>query len=211
MNSMRIAVFASGEGTLFETLVRARRDGKLASEFALLLSSSSRAGALQRAANLDVPSAVLRRSDYASDTEFTHAMLSLLNQHGVDFICLAGYLKLVPPGVVETYRHRMLNIHPALLPAFGGAGMYGRRVHEAVLAYGARITGATVHLVDEQYDHGPIVLQRAVGVGPGDTPETLSARVHSIEHDLYVDAVRLFEMGRIHLKGRLVEITGDEP
>jgi phosphoribosylglycinamide formyltransferase 1 len=106
----------------------------------------------------------------------------------------------VPEPVVRAFRGRMLNIHPALLPSFGGAGMYGRRVHEAVLEYGCRVSGATVHLVDEHYDHGMIVLQRAVFVAPGDTADSLAARVHGIEHDLYFQSLRLFAQDRIEIR-----------
>nr|WP_243665078.1 phosphoribosylglycinamide formyltransferase [Rhodothermus marinus] len=122
-------------------------------------------------------------------------MLEVLRAHDVELVALAGYLKKIPDNVVAAYRNRILNIHPSLLPAFGGPGMYGRRVHEAVLNYGVRWTGATVHLVDEEYDHGPIVLQEPVPVLPDDTPETLAARVLEVEHRLYPEALRLFAEG----------------
>jgi folate-dependent phosphoribosylglycinamide formyltransferase PurN len=117
-------------------------------------------------------------------------MLELLTRHAIRLVVLAGYLKKVPDEVVAAFRGRMLNIHPALLPAFGGPGMYGRRVHEAVLASGATVSGATVHLVDEHYDHGAIVAQESVPVRPGDTPESLAARVLEVEHRLLPAAVR---------------------
>lgn len=209
MSGLRLAIFASGAGTLFESIATACRTGKLTSQPALLLSSTARAGVMERAARLGVPAHVLRRDAFADDAEFSAAMLSLLRDHDANFICLAGYLKLVPAAVVRAFQQRIINIHPALLPAFGGPGMYGRRVHEAVLEYGARVSGATVHIVDEQYDHGPIVLQQAVTVEPQDTPDSLAARVHAIEHDLYIAALRLFETNRITIKGRLVTISGD--
>jgi phosphoribosylglycinamide formyltransferase-1 len=206
MNRLRIAFFVSGNGTLFETIVTRCRSGELPAEPVLMICSTSDAPALERARRLEVPASVLRRQDYATGDEFSRALLAELENRAVNFVCLAGYLKLVPPEVVRAFHQRMLNIHPALLPAFCGKGLYGRRVHEAVLEYGARISGATVHLVDEEYDHGPIVLQRAVLVREDDTPETLERRVHAIEHDLYTDAVRLFAEGRVVVTGRRVTI-----
>ncbi|HEY3295889.1 MAG TPA: phosphoribosylglycinamide formyltransferase [bacterium] len=206
MSRLRLAFFVSGNGTLFESIAARCRSGELNAEPALLISSSAKAPALERARWLDVPTAVMRRADFSSDEAFSDAMLAALSEHHVNFVCLAGYLKLVPAAVVAAFRHRMLNIHPALLPAFGGQGMYGHRVHEAVIEYGARISGATVHMVDDQYDHGPIVLQRAVFVRPDDTADTLAERVHEIEHDLYVEAVRLFADNRIEMKERHIRI-----
>jgi formyltetrahydrofolate-dependent phosphoribosylglycinamide formyltransferase len=206
VRKLRLAFFVSGNGTLFETIATRCQSGDIDAEPALLISSSANAPALERAARLNVPHVALRSKDFPTPEAFEQAMLAALQQHGVNFVCLAGYLKLVPAVVVRDFHQRMLNIHPALLPAFGGAGMYGRHVHEAVLDYGARISGATVHLVDEAYDRGPIVLQRAVFVRPDDTPESLAARVHDIEHDLYAEAVRLFAQDRIHIENRHVHI-----
>ena len=150
---------------------------------------------------------MLAPGDFGAPEHYTEALLDLLDRHGIDFIALAGYMKKIPSTVVERFRGRMLNMHPALLPAFGGQGMYGRRVHEAVLAYGVRWTGATVHLVDEDYDTGPIVLQEPVPVRPDDTAATLAARVLEAEHRLYPEALRLFAEGRIRVEGRRVVIA----
>lgn len=206
MNSLRVAFFASGNGTLFEHLTTKMREKVIGATPALLISSSAKAPAIERADRLNVPSVVLRREDSATEQEFSQTILKALRQNEVNFVCLAGYLKLVPPDVVAEFRHRMLNIHPALLPSFGGKGMYGHKVFEAAIEYGVRIHGATVHLVDDEYDHGPIVLQRAVFVMSGDTPETLQQRVHSIEFELYADAVKLFADDRIRVEGRRVHI-----
>ena len=173
---------------------------------ALVISSSAKAPALARAQQLGVPSIVLRREDFPDEELFAAALDEQLKQHAVNFICLCGYLKLIPKTIVEQFHHRMLNIHPALLPSFGGKGMYGRKVFESAMEYGVRIHGATVHLVDEEYDHGPIVLQRAVFVLPGDTADSLQQRVHSIEYDLYTDAVKLFADNRIRIEARRVHI-----
>lgn len=206
MNRLRIAFFVSGNGTLFETITNRCLSGDIAADPVLVVASAHDIPALERAKRLNVPAVVIRRQDYTTGDDFSEAMTSVLEEFGVNLICLAGYLKLVPSKIVRAYAGRVLNIHPALLPAFGGKGMYGSRVHEAVLDYGARISGATVHVVDEEYDHGPIVLQRAVFVTNDDTAETLAHRVHAIEHDLYSDAVRLFAENRIQISGRHIII-----
>jgi phosphoribosylglycinamide formyltransferase-1 len=175
--TMRIAVAVSGRGSNLEALLRALGPGAPAA-VVLVLSNRADAGALRRAASHGVPAEVL---DDAADAE---EWLRRLGGHRVDLLVLAGYLKLVPPGVIQRYRGRILNLHPALLPAFGGKGMYGRRVHQAVLASGARESGATVHLVDEAYDRGPILAQARVPVLPGDDAERLAARVLEAEHRL---------------------------
>lgn len=206
MSHLNIAFLVSGNGTLFETLTTACRSGILDAEPALLISSRKTAPALERAERLKVPFLVLKLKPNETLERFGERMLGELRDHKVNFVCLAGYLKLVPENVVREYAGRMLNIHPALLPAFGGSGMYGIRVHEAVLESGVRLTGATVHLVDEEFDHGPIVAQRAVPVHPDDTAESLAERVHAVEHPLYIDAVRFFCEDRIQISGRRVTI-----
>jgi phosphoribosylglycinamide formyltransferase 1 len=175
VTSVRVAVLASGGGTNLQALLDALRDSPLA-RVARVVSNRPDAGALERARHAGVPSAVLR--DPADPSELLAALAD------ADLAVLAGYLKLVPSAVVARFRWRMINIHPALLPAFGGPGMYGRRVHEAVLASGAAESGATVHYVDEQFDRGPIIAQARVPVLPGDTAESLAARVLEVEHRL---------------------------
>jgi formyltetrahydrofolate-dependent phosphoribosylglycinamide formyltransferase len=179
---MHVAVAVSGRGTNLEALLRALGSGAPA-RVVLVLSNRADAPALERASGLGIATVALR--DFADGREW----LSALERHGVDLLVLAGYLKLVPAGVIERYRGRILNVHPGLLPAFGGQGMYGRRVHEAVLASGARESGATVHLVDEVYDRGAILGQARVPVLPGDDPDTLAARVLEAEHRLLPAAV----------------------
>jgi formyltetrahydrofolate-dependent phosphoribosylglycinamide formyltransferase len=175
--TMRVAVAASGRGSNLEALLRALT-GRAPARVVLVLSNRQEAGALALARRYAVPAEVL--SDPADAAEW----LARLGRHRVDLVVLAGYLKLVPPGVIARYRHRIVNVHPALLPAFGGRGMYGHHVHEAVLASGARESGATVHLVDEEYDRGAILARGRVPVLSGDTPETLAARVLEVEHRL---------------------------
>jgi len=179
---MHVAVAVSGRGTNLEALLLGLGPDAPA-RVVLVLSNRADAPALDRAAGRGIPTVTLR--DHADGGEWLRA----LERHGADLLVLAGYLKLVPAEVIDRYRGRILNVHPALLPAFGGLGMYGRRVHEAVLASGARQSGATVHLVDEVYDRGAILGQARVPVLPGDDPETLAARVLEAEHRLLPAAV----------------------
>ncbi len=184
--SLRAAVFASGRGTNFEVLA----DGGAGShswEVVLLVTDRAQARAVERAKARGIPSAVIPPDD--DPGTFASRLLARLTDESVDFILLAGYLRLVPVEVVKAFRNRILNIHPALLPGFGGRGMYGARVHEAVLESGTRISGATVHFADEEYDRGAILAQWPVPVLPDDTPETLASRVQEVEHLLYPAAV----------------------
>ena len=174
---MRVAVAASGRGSNLEALLQALK-GRAPARVVLVLSNRPDAGALARARQHAVPAEVLRDPSDGAD------WLARLEHHRVDLLVLAGYLKLVPAAVIARYRHRIVNVHPAPLPAFGGRGMYGHRVHGAVLASGARESGATVHLVDEEYDRGAILARGRVPVLPGDTPELLAARVLEVEHRL---------------------------
>jgi len=174
---VRVAVLASGGGTNLQALLDACREPAPA-RVAVVISNVADAGALERARRAGVPAAVLR--DHRDAAE----ILGILRQHRTELVVLAGYLKLVPTEVVAAFRDRMINIHPALLPSFGGKGMYGHRVHEAVLASGATVSGPTVHLVTAEYDRGPIVAQWPVPVSPDDTADTLAARVLAVEHQL---------------------------
>ena len=175
--TMRIAVAISGRGSNLEALLRALGPDAPA-EVVLVLSDRPDAAGLELAQRRDIPIEVLRNP---GDSE---TWLQLLRRFEADLLVLAGYLKLIPAAVIAAFRGRIINVHPALLPAFGGKGMYGHRVHEAVLASGARESGATVHLVDEVYDHGRILAQARVPVLPDDTPQRLAARVLEVEHRL---------------------------
>jgi formyltetrahydrofolate-dependent phosphoribosylglycinamide formyltransferase len=187
---LRVAVLASGGGTNLQSLLDAARDPEAGFAIVLVLSNRSAAGALERAARAGVRAAAIRE-----DGDDAARLLALLSECGADLVVLAGYLRLVPPSVVTAYAGRMLNIHPALLPSFGGEGMYGHRVHEAVLSSGARVSGPTVHVVDDRYDRGRIVAQWPVPVRPGDTPESLAARVLEAEHQILPAVVRAWARG----------------
>jgi len=203
---LELGVFASGRGSNFQAILRAIEEGKLFAKVKVLISNNPEAGAIDLAKAHQVPAEVISSANFTLREEFVNALASILESYQVNFIALAGYLKRVPPEIVSAYRNRILNIHPALLPSFGGKGMYGLRVHEAVLSYGCKVNGVTIHLVDEQYDAGPIVLQRCVPVMENDTPETLAERVLAVEHELYPMALQLFAENRIQVEGRKVRI-----
>ena len=167
------------------------RNKEIPAAVVLVISDRAWILALERAAKLLLPSQVVSRKNYESEGAHAQALLELLKKHQIDLICLAGYLTKVPDKVVRAYRGRIINIHPALLPKFGGKGFYGENVHEAVLAAKEKESGATVHYVDEEYDHGSIILQQKVPVLPADTPETLAQRVHQVEYEIYPQAIKL--------------------
>ncbi len=206
---MRLAFFASGGGSNVGAILDAIDAGQIDAEPVMLVTDRDGIGALDRAEARGLPSAVLAPRDFASEDAFADALLTHLAD--ADAIALAGYLKKIPDAVVREFRHRILNVHPALLPAFGGPGMYGRRVHEAVIAHGCRVSGATVHVVDAEYDTGPIVLQEAVHVEPGDTPEALAARVLAVEHRIFPQALHLLAAGRLRVDGRRVHLLDPPP
>ncbi len=203
----RIAVFASGEGTNFQAILDACRTRYIPGEVVLLVSNKPDAGAIKRAQAAGVSTTVL---PYAATDAYADALLKVCTDAGVELVCLAGHLTKVPPRFLAWLRHKVLNVHPALLPAFGGKGYYGSKVHQAVLASGARVTGATVHFVDEEYDHGPAVLQQTVPVFDHDTPETLASRVHEAEYAIYPRAVRLACQGRLHVEGGRVHVKAEQ-
>jgi len=203
---LRVAVFASGGGSNLKALIDAVAAGRLHADIVLVVSNKAEAGALQIARDHGIPARHLAREQFESDEAFNAALLDALRQHDVNFVALAGYLKKIDAGVVRAFKHRMLNIHPALLPSFGGKGMYGLNVHKAVLEYGCKVSGVTVHLVDEEYDSGPPVLQRCVPVEDDDTPETLAKRVLAVEHQVYAEALQLFAQNRVEVRGRKVVI-----
>ena len=190
MNPLRLAVLASGRGSNFEALVRAARQGRLDVDFRLLLASQPGAGALEVARQAGVDTAVVRRSDFEDRSAFVQAMLDRLQAAGAEILVLAGYMKKIPPEVIARYPRRIFNIHPGLLPAFGGQGLFGHHVHQAVLDQGCKVSGVTIHLVDDQYDHGPIVAQRCVPVLPNDDAASMAARVLAVEHALYAEVLQ---------------------
>jgi phosphoribosylaminoimidazolecarboxamide formyltransferase/IMP cyclohydrolase len=202
----RIAVLVSGEGTNLQVLLDACRSGRIRGQVALVVSSKDGAGALRRAERAGVPSVTAKPADFPTPEEYSAHLARLCREKGVELVCLAGFLSRLHAPMLRAFPDRILNIHPALLPSFGGPGLYGRRVHMAVLASGAKVSGATVHFVDELYDHGPVAAQAAVAVMPDDTPEKLAARVLTQEHWLYPKVVGLFCAGRLKVEGRTVSV-----
>jgi phosphoribosylglycinamide formyltransferase-1 len=197
-------VFASGGGTNFQSLLDRRASGDLHVDFVLFVGNNSSAQAFERARSHDIPTVHIAPSHFDDEAAYTGRLLEILKEHQVEVIALAGYMKMIPSEVIRTYRNRILNIHPALLPAFGGKGLYGKKVHQAVLDYGAKVTGVTVHFVDEQYDHGPVIMQNTVKVLDGDDAESLAARVLKVEHDTYWRALELVAQGAVKVEGRRV-------
>lgn len=204
MNRPRVAVLASGGGTTFENLVARSRDGRLDAEIVLVLASRPDARAVVRARNHGVACEVLPQDLVRDPSALGAAIGDALDRARADLCVMAGFLRLwtIPPH----WRGRVMNIHPALLPAFGGKGMYGHHVHEAVVASGVRVTGCTVHYADDIYDHGPIVLQLAVPVAFEDTPDDVARRVFGAECEAYPEAIALHAAGRLRVEGRRVRI-----
>jgi len=202
---LSIAVLISGGGTTFRNLLEKTKTQSLPISIRLVISSSKVAGGLQIAQDAGLRTAIVRRRDFATPEDHSRAVFDLCRQAAIDAVVMGGYLEhvLIP----ADFENRVLNIHPALIPAFCGHGFYGLRVHEAVLEFGAKVSGCTVHFVDNQYDHGPIILQRVVPVEENDSPDSLAARVFAAECQAYPDALRLLAEGRLQVDGRRVRIS----
>ncbi|NLK26886.1 MAG: phosphoribosylglycinamide formyltransferase [Clostridiales bacterium] len=205
---LRLAVFVSGGGTNLQALIDQIEQGKLSDvSIEVVISSKSDAYALERAKKHGIPAVAVTKKDYPDPALFTQELLKYLEKFRVDLIVLAGYLLIVPQAIVRKYHNRIINIHPSLIPSFSGAGFYGLKVHQAVLERGVKITGATVHFVDEGTDTGPIILQKPVAVLEEDTPKSLQRRVmEEAEWDLLPEAVRLISQKRITVEGNIVRI-----
>lgn len=205
---MNIAVLVSGGGTNLQALIDAGRQGALGGGvISCVISSNRNAYALERAKAAGIETFVVLRGEYASAEEFDRALLQLLCDQSIDLIVLAGFMTIVGVALLDHFKNRILNVHPALIPSFCGVGYYGLRVHRAALDAGVKLTGATVHFVTEVCDGGPIVLQKAVPVEEGDTPEVLQKRVmEQAEWELLPKAVALFCEGRLTVKGHHVYI-----
>ena len=204
---MKIAVFVSGGGTNLQAIIDNIESGKLPNvEIALVIASNDKAYALERAAKHNIPATVMSVKSYASREEWDDAVVAKLKSVGTELIVLAGYLSLLGAKTVAAYNNRIINIHPALIPSFCGQGMYGIRPHEAALARGVKVSGATVHIVNENYDEGPILLQKCVDVLPDDTPEVLQKRImKECEQVILPEAIRLFADGKIKIVNNRVE------
>lgn len=204
----KIAVFVSGGGTNLQALIDAEKAGELANgKITLVVASKPGVYALERAAKADIPTVVLARRDYDSIAAYTKALSDTVVSAGIDLIVLAGFMTIIDQQLYDRYPNRILNVHPALIPSFCGKGFYGLHVHEAALAKGVKVSGATVHFVTPECDAGPIVLQKAVAVEDDDTPETLQKRImEQAEWKILPEAVRLFCEGKITVDGNVVKI-----
>ncbi|MBP5654525.1 MAG: phosphoribosylglycinamide formyltransferase [Clostridiales bacterium] len=205
---MRIAVFVSGGGTNLQAIIDRIKDGYLADiDIGLVVSSSPKAYALTRASDNNIPSVVLSAKDFASREEWDLKVLNAVEEAGCELIVLAGYLSLLGKETVKAFSNRIINIHPALIPAFCGEGMYGIRPHIAALARGVKVSGATVHFVNEEYDSGPIIIQKAVDVLPDDTPEILQQRImKECEQEILPKAIRLLADGKVSIENNIAYI-----
>lgn len=198
---LRFAVFASGNGSNLQAIIDAVKSGVIRAELALVFSDKHRAFALKRAAAAGIKTLCLERKDYASPQSYDRAILIYLKEAKIDFIVLAGYMRLLTPFFIKEYPQKVLNIHPSLLPAFKGI-----QAIKDTFTYGAKVAGVTVHFADEKMDHGPIILQEGFKLTEKETLESLEARVHKVEHKIYPKAIALFADGRLKITGRKVKI-----
>jgi len=199
---VRLAVLISAGGTTLQNLIDRIGDQRLDAEIALVISSHPNVLGLERAEAAGLPTAIITKKETGSRAAFGQAIFDRIRAVQADLVCLAGFLELLP--IPEDFAHRVINIHPSLIPAFCGKGYYGHHVHEAALEAGVKVSGCTVHFADNQFDHGPIILQRTVPVLDIDTPETLAARVFEQECEAFPEAIRLFAQGRLKVEGRRV-------
>ncbi len=212
LKTTRIAVLVSGGGTNLQALLDAQGRGGLSDgEIAVVISSKPGVYALERAGKAGVEALTVARKDYPDAESFCRALLETLETRGIDLVVLAGFLSILTPEFVRTYENRIINVHPALIPSFCGKGAYGLHVHEMALEYGVKVTGATIHFVTEGADEGPIILQKAVDILPGDTPESIQRRVmEEAEWKLLPKAVALFCEGKLAVEGRKVIIKEEQ-
>jgi phosphoribosylglycinamide formyltransferase 1 len=201
---LNLAVLVSGSGTTLQNIVDCIGEGKLNARVQLVIGSKPDLVGIERARNANLPAHVVDRRSFKDVASFSSRVFELIDDAHVDLICLGGWLCLLD--IPQKWQGRIMNIHPALLPSFGGKGMYGRRVHEAVINHGCKISGCTVHFVDGSYDTGPIIVQRTCPVLDDDTPEELAHRVFEEEKIAYPEAIRLFAEGRLRNDGRRVRV-----
>jgi len=204
--AVHIGVLASGGGSNMQTVMDAIAAGRINGRIVLVIADRPGAFALERARKASIETAVISPKDFPSRAAFSQALADRLRAADVGLVLLAGFMFITTAELTDAFPDRMINIHPALIPGFCGPGFYGHRVHKAVLAYGVKLSGCTVHFVELDADAGPIIIQRAVPVKEDDTPETLAARVLVEEHKALPEAVRLFCAGRLKIDGRIVRI-----
>lgn len=203
----QIAVFASGRGSNFRAIYQKIEQGYLPCRISVLITDRPGAGALHFAKEKGIPNYVVAPKTFSSPQAFGGKLLKILAEYNVNYIILAGYLKKIPDNLIDQYQNRIVNIHPALLPAFGGKGMYGMHVHQAVFESGAQYSGVTVHLVNNEYDAGPILLQKVVDIHDCQSPEEIASRVLAVEHRVFPDALKILLEKNIEIRGKRVIIN----
>ncbi|MFO7152374.1 MAG: phosphoribosylglycinamide formyltransferase [Bacillota bacterium] len=206
MSALKLGVLVSGSGTNLQAIIDSIKSGKLRVSVEVVISSREDAFAIKRAKESGIEAVAICPEWFPSKAEYEEAMINKLREAKVELVVLAGFLKVLSPHFIRAFAGRIINIHPSLIPAFCGKGYYGLKVHKAVLEYGAKVTGATVHFADEGTDTGPIILQKAVEVRDDDTPEILSKRVLEVEHEILPEAIRLFAEKKLDVVGRRVFI-----
>jgi len=213
---IRMAVLLSGSGTTFQYIQDRIEEGKLSAETMVVVSSREDAGGLERARKHDIPALAVSRKKYNEKygpgalEAFNRAIVDEIEPYNVDLVVLAGFMSLISPEFVRRYPARMMNTHPALIPMFCGENFYGDKVHKAVVEYGVKVTGCTIHFVDEKYDSGPVIIQKAVPVYHNDTYKDVAARVQAAEKPAYCEAIQLFAEGRLEVVGRIVHVKDAE-
>jgi formyltetrahydrofolate-dependent phosphoribosylglycinamide formyltransferase len=201
---LRLAVLLSGSGRTLANLLAKQAAGELAAEFAIVISSHAGVRGLEIAEQAEIPTKLLRPKEFASNADYGQAVFDACRAAGAELVVMAGFIKYVP--IPRDFENRVVNIHPGLIPAFCGHGFYGHHVHQAVLDYGAKVSGCTVHFVDNEYDHGPIILQQVVPVLDDDTADSLAARVFEAECTAFPKAIQLIAAGRVSMDGRRVRV-----
>ncbi|MFA9422234.1 MAG: phosphoribosylglycinamide formyltransferase [Sedimentibacter sp.] len=209
MPQLKIGVLISGSGTNLQSIIDNIEKGQINGKIAVVISNKSDAYGLERASQHNIDNVFVSQKKYENFEAYNDALIEELEKHGVEVIVLAGYLKILSSKFIETYRNRIINIHPSLIPSFCGKGYYGLKVHEAAINYGVKLSGATVHFVDEDADTGPIIIQESVLVDHDDTAETLQKKILKIEHKILPLAVKYFCEGKIEVTGRKVRINFD--
>lgn len=206
MPKMKIAVLISGGGTNLQAIIDAIKSKELDAEIAVVISNRKNAYGLVRAKNENIDAIYLNAAEFSSAEEYDEKILEILSEKNIDLIVLAGYLKILTEKLISKYENRIINIHPSLIPSFCGDGYYGIKVHEAVLNYGAKISGATTHFVTKATDGGPIIMQKSADISEIETAEELQKRILKIEHEILIKSIKAFCEGRIKLEGRKVKI-----
>jgi phosphoribosylglycinamide formyltransferase-1 len=210
MKEKRLAVLASGRGSNFRAILEKINEGYISATVGIVITNIPTAGVLEIAESRGIPVRIITPKNFPDSQSYNDEILKTLTDNGIDYIILAGYLKMIGRQIVDRYSNKIINIHPALLPSFGGKGMYGHHVHDAVYERGVKVSGATVHLVNNEYDAGPIVLQKSISIKGAQNAEEIAKRVLKIEHEIFPQAVKLLVEDQLKVEKLRVTIKGEE-